>query len=225
MQGGHGAAAAPNDDLAAAVRTQPRVVSDSTAALVRAWVEAECNSLAAAGSTDGGFFSWRVESAPLRPPAGGVPLQPAELTGSTGPDEEALLSKCWAGLSEQCPLGSDAFSGLPDAVVQRVLCTLYEQVSRQALRIEVFVQVQPRPRPLHVVHRPHVRPPPPRTAVPVRFAVIMQVLSCIPDASRKLFESGALRQACAARRSPIDSTDYNILVRPHRGVGAGGCLQ
>jgi hypothetical protein len=49
----------------------------------------------------------------------------------------------------------------------------------------------------------------------LRIESFVTVLSCTPAATVRLFQTGALVQACAARRSPIDSDDYTELASRH----------
>ena len=115
----------------------------------------------------------------------------------TGSEERALLNECWVALEavgeRECD-GDPRASPTPAKALTAAFTTAPEQIALSVIgRLYDDVVRQS-----------------------LRLESFAWVLySCVPLATRVLFESGALVKACAARRSPIDSEDFQELASRH----------
>ena len=100
-------------------------------------------------------------------------------------EETALLSVCWAALS--------AAGEAEPAALAAAFASASEPAAIKVLRTLYDAII----------------------SQSLRIEAFVTVLSCLAPTTRRLFETGALVQACAARRSPIDSDDYTELASRH----------
>ena len=140
--------------LRAAVQCLPRGYHEQSRAIVRRWVELECDVAprARASAVPERCFTWCRQQLPL-PEA---ETEPPVVTAAAA---------------------SGGASAKSDQAVMARICALYEQLLRGQVHI----------------------------------GIVVRALDALPLGARRLFQAGPLRTACADRRSPIDSGDYEVL--------------